>query len=451
MTYRVEVLLKCVHRNEFNLNNLISYVRDSDVDAVVQQKFLQQLYLNFPPMKFIVEDLNEVYKAEAKNLCGCQADITTNYILTTISSLSATKDFQSLSSDMELMVRKLAASHPSLLLRQLSVLSSLLQGRAHMDLSVLRTGHHMTLFHQVLGVLELLQPQVFEEPYTDVLHQALECYFTLLQYHADNASMLMYRFTELLQAYINKNANKALNFIEPHAELIQYLSSKNRHIISLQQIVQGVSLLKHRQTHDFSFIDRSEDISEDAKPSTSTQEPSSVTTTSQQEPDNSGAAVILVPYEKQNLAPQHWPQLIKAILHRNGDEILGALQETEMITSKRQGLLEPLFERILELLESPNAIIRSTAHTLLVRHLKFNPGIHANNSKALIAYVQCLRGGDPAVVTSALETLTEVTICLQEYASDILKVVFDLGIQSRLNTFDQLKRCIVALKTQHAC
>lgn len=453
LTYRVDVLLKCVHRNEFNLKNLISYVRNSDTDAVVQRKFLQQLYLNFPPMKFIVEDLNEVYKAEAKNLSGCQADITTNYVLTTISSLSATKDFQSMSSDMELMVRKLAASHPSLLLRQLSVLSSLLQGRAHMDLSVLRTGHHMTLFHQVLGILEILQPQVFEEPYTDTLHKALECYFTLLQYHADSAGMLMYRFMELLQAYTNKNANKALNFVETYTELIQYLSSKNRHIISLQQIVQGVSLLKHRHTHDFSYVDRSEDISsDDVKPSTSTQEPNSISTTSQQELDSSGAAaVILVPYEKRNLAPQHWPQLIKTILHRNGDEILCALQEIEMITSKRQGLLEPLFERILELLESPNAIIRNTAHTLLIRHLKFNPGIQSNNSKALVAYIQCLRVSDPAIVTSALETLTEIVICLQEYASDILKIVFDLGIQSRLNTFDQLRRCIVALKTQHAC
>ncbi len=452
LTYRVEVLLKCVHRNDFNLNNLISYVRNSDVDAVVQRKFLQQLYLNFPPMKFIVADLNEVYKADAKNLSGCQADITTNYVLTTISSLSATKDFQ-LSSDMELMVRKLAASHPSLILRQLSVLSSLLQGRAHMDLSVLRMGHHMTLFHQVLGILELLQPQVFEEPYTDVLHQALECYFTLLQYHADSIPMpLMYRFMELLQAYTNKDANKALNFIEPHAELIQYLSTKNRNIISLQQIVQGVSLLKHRHTHDFSYVDRSEDISEDVKPSTSTVEPNTIPTTTQQEQDSAGAAaVILVPYEKQNLAPEHWPQLVKAILHRNGDEILGALQEVEIITSKRQGLLEPLFERILELLESPNAIIRNTAHTLLVRHLKFNPGIPANNSKALVAYIQCLRVSDPAVVTSALETLTEIVICLQEYASDILKIVFDLGTQSRLNTFDELRRCIVALKTQHAC
>lgn len=450
MTCRVEVLLKCVHRNEFNLNNLISYVRNSDIDAVVQRKFLQQLYLNFPPMKFIVDDLNDVYKAEAKNSSGCQADITTNYVLTTISSLSATRDFQSMSSDMELMVRKLAASHPSLILRQLSVLSSLLQGRAHMDLSVLRVGHHITLFHQVLGILELLQPQVFEESYTDTLHKALDCYFMLLQYHADSTGMLLlYRFMELLQAYTNKNADKALNFIEPHAELIQYLSSKNRQIISLQQIVQGVSLRRH--THDFSYVNRSEDISaEDVKPSTSTLEPNSIPTTSQQEGD-SAAAVILVPYEKQNLAPQHYPQLLKDVLHRNGDEILASLQEIELITSKRQGLLEPLFERILELLESPNSTIRNTAHTLLVRHLKFNPGLQSNNSKALVAYIQCLRVSDPAIVTSALETLSEVVICLQEYASDILKIVFDLGIQSRLNTFDQLRRCIVALKTQHAC
>lgn len=453
LTHRVEVLLKCVHRNEFNLNKLISYVRSSEIDVVVQKRFLQQLYLNFPPMKFVVQDLPEVYQADAKNLSGCQADITINYVLTTISSLSATKDFQSMSSDMELMVRKLAASHPSLILRQLSVLSSLLQGRAHMDIGVLRVGHHMTLFHQVLGILELLQPQVFEDSYTDTLHQALDCYFTLLKYHANSKDtvMLMCRFMELLQAYTNRNANKALNFMEPHAELIQYLSSTNRHIISLQQIVQGVSLLKHRHTHDFTCIDRSEDISEDAKPSRLTLD-AMPSTSAQQELDSTGAAAVIVaPFSKQNLTPQHWPQLIENVLHRSGDEIHGALQEIEMITSKRQGLLEPLFERILELLESANAIIRNTAHTLLVRHLKFNPGNTANNSKALIAYIQCLRVNDPAIVQSALEALTEIVICLQEFAPEILKVVFDLGIQSRINTFDQLRRCIVALKTQHAC
>lgn len=448
---RVHILLKCVSPEKFNVKKLISYVRNHDANETIRRKFLQQLYLNIPPMKFIVTNLDDVYMTNANQLTGCDADICANYTITAISSLSATKDYQTMSADMELIVRKLAASHPALILRQLSVIASLLQGRGHMDFYVLRN-KSLPLFYQVLGILELLQPQIFEEPYKDALHQALDCYFTLLRHHGHTKDtyILMYRFMELLQAYTNKNANRALHFIEQYAELMQDLSNDNRNIIPLQQLVQGVSLLKHRHTHDFRNINRTEELSTVGQKD-GTSQPSS---SQQQSPgtDSTGAAaVILAPYSKQNLTPQHWPSLIKLILRRNGEEILGALQEIEMFTGKRQGLLEPIFERLLELIISPIPGVRNTSHILLVRHLKYNPGNSTVNSKALVAYVQCLRNSDPAIVASALETLTEVVICLQENASEILKLVFDLGIQSKQNTFEQIRRCVLALKTQHAC
>lgn len=467
---RVEILLRCVDPERLNLKSLISYVRQHSASAEMKKKFLQQLYLNIPPMKFIVPDLTDVYSANAKQLIGCQADIVSNYTLTAISSLSGTKDYQIMSMDMELIVRKLAASHPSLILRQLSVLASLLQGRAHMDIHVLRSGHHMALFNQVIGILELLQPQVFEEPYKDALHQALECYFTLLRYHGHmkDAYPLMVRFMELLQAYTNRSASRALSFIEPYAELIQDLAANNRHIVPLQQLVQGVSLLKHKHTHDFFEPNtvKAEDVqTEMGAPSTSAAAAATAASTSaaavttaatasvKPETDSTGAAaVILAPFTKQNLTPQHWPQLIKHVLRRSGNEdILAAIQEIEAITAKRQGLLDPLFERLLELVQSPIGGIRHAAHTLLTRHLKSNPGNTAVNRAALVAYVQCLRDADPAIVASALDTLTEVVICLQEFASDILCVVFELGIHSKQNTFEHLRRTILALKTQHAC
>lgn len=459
---RVEILLKCADAERLNLKSLIAYVRQHSAGAEMKKKFLQQLYLNIPSMKFIVPDLADVYAANAKQLIGCQADIVSNYTLTAISSLSVAKDYQIMSIDMELIVRKLAASHPSLILRQLSVLASLLQGRAHMDIYVLRSGHHMALFNQVIGILELLQPQVFEEPYKDSLHQALECYFTLLRHHGHtkDAYPLMCRFMELLQAYTNKSASRALSFIEPYAELIQDLAANNRHIVPLQQLVQGVSLLKHKHTHDFfepNTANVEEVQSEIGTPSTSAAASSTAAATSaaslKPEADSTGAAaVILAPFTKQNLTPQHWPQLIKHVMRRSGNEdILAAIQEIEAITAKRQGLLDPLFERLLELVQSPIGGIRHAAHTLLTRHLKSNPGNTAVNRATLVAYVQCLRDADPAIVASALDTLTEVVICLQEFASDILCVVFELGIQSKQNTFEHLRRTILALKTQHAC
>lgn len=427
---RIQLLFQCVNPDWLNFKSLILYVETHKSSEETKIKFLQQLYMNIPSIKFIETNLKNVYKANLKGLTGCAVDKIVHYIITTISSLSSQKDYQNLSQDTELLLRKLAASHPSLFLRQLSVLSSLLQGRAHMDVFVLRGEYHLQLFSQVLGVLELLQPQLFEESYKDGLHSALECFFDLLQNHSSLKEVysIIYRLMDFLQAYTNFNAARALSFIETYTDLLQYLSFNNRHILSLQQLVQGVSLLKHKSENN--KID--EQLKND---------------------ENSGAAaVILAPYTKFILAPPHWSALLNTVQNgNNSDEIYPALQEIDSITSKRAGLLDELFEKLINLLFSPSPSVRSISHVLLARHLKHNPGNCFVNSSALTAYVQCLTNKDVGIAISALETLTEIVICLQEFSSEILKTVFELGISSKLNTYSQIKKCVLALKTQHAC
>lgn len=513
---RIQLLLHVINPDKINLLKLVNYIRKHPtVNENLKRKFLQQLYINIPPMKFLINDFSDIYLSDATSLIGCEADKISNYAITIISSLLTLKDYQTMSEEIELLLRKLAASHPSLILRQLSVLTALLQGRADMDIHVLRNNYHISLFNQVIGIIELLQPHVFDEPYKNALHQFLDCYFTLLKCHghAKDIGLLMFRFMELLQSYINQNANRALTFIEPYADLMQYLASNNRNMIPLQQIVHGVTLLKHKTTHKFTeqtptttsiktnydvqMVDSSSILSSastlttatisttaastktcisstttitsdatiastsmaTAVPSTSTAAAQTLTidalSTSHlsETTDSTGgvAAVILAPYSKQILTPQHWPQLINIVLHHNDDEILSALQEIEMITLKRNGLLEPIFDRILELLESTLSSVRGIAHILLVRHLKHNPGNIQVNSNALISYLKCLRNNNTMIGESALDTLTDIVICLQEFAPDILRTVFDLFIQSKLQTFEKMRKCILTLKLQNGC
>lgn len=526
LSERVKMLLRCVRLETFNLRRLVRYVRQHPHAARDRcEQFLQLLYMNMPQMKCAprlalgppsvgltipsggIIELSSIWMADAKPLIGCQLDVIAQYALTAIASLTAAREWQSMSAEMELIVRKLAATHPALMLRHLSVLAALLQGRAHMDWPAVRQ-RSLPLFNQVLGLLELLQPHLFAETHRDALHQAMDCYFTLLRHHGHkDIYILLYRFMELLQAYTNHNANRALHYVEQYAELMQHLSQRNRNVAPLQQLVQGISLLKHRHAHDFRNLAPAEPEDQQsggsgnnggagegdtaAKASTtnatltattsaaSTAAASSTSsaaatstaaivsgnstpTTLPQttanaagagvEPDSTGAAaVILAPYTKNSLMPAQWPVLVSAALRRDGVDILPVLQEIENVTFKRHGLLEPLFERLLDLVDAPHQSVRSLAHELLVRHLKHQPGEAAVNDKALAAYVRCLRDNDPAVVQSALGTLTEMVICLQENAAEILQLVFDLGIRSKLNTSEPLRRCVLALKTQHAC
>lgn len=428
LSTRISTLLQCTPPELLDLKELVSYVRnESTASDAKKKRFMQQLYLNIPPMKFTVLHMDDIYLANTTGLTNCETDKITNNIMTAISSLNTTKDFQAMSVHMELLLRKLVASHPSLVLRQISMMASLLQGRAHMDLHVLRQSYHIPLFIQVFGILELLQPLIFEPCYRASLHSALECYFSLFQNHGTTKDTfdLMYRFMEFLQIYTQKDSANAWKFIEPHTDLIEDLAADNRMIIPLQQLVQGVSLIKYKQNK-----------LNDADNSTDAQV-------------NTGAsAIIQTPYTKT--LNQTLTKLLIEIQHRSNDEVLSPLQELEIITTKRQVPLESIHERLLTLISSSTVSIRQSAYLLLIRHLKSNPGNLSVNANTLAVYVQCLRQKDTGVVTSALQFLTEMTICLQEYSSEILRNAFEMGIKSKVNTFEHIRKCVLALKTQHA-
>lgn len=449
LSSRVQLLLCCVASEELQLNKLVSYIRGCKrTGDVMKKQFLQQLYLNIPPMKFTVLNLNDIYLANAKDLSGCEMDKVANYTLTAISSLSVTRDFQAMSQNMELLLRKLAASHPSLLLRQISMLASLLQGRAHMDLYVLRTSHHIPLFNQVFGILEILQPLIFDEAYKDSLQRTLKCYFLLFQNHGSTKDTfnLMYRFMEFVIAYVQRDAANALQFIEPYVELIEDLAFDNRVIAPLQHLVQGVTILKRSRNPR-----QKKEITSDGTGSIKPEEPQTANQIIKYvDTDSTGAAaVILGPYVR-NL-PQNLVKLLHEVQKRTGDEVLSPLQELEIVTAKRQLELKSIFDRLLTLISSSILDIRTSAYILLIRYLKSNPGNASTNSNTLVAYVQCLRDEDSAIVVSALEYLTEMVICLQEYASEILMCTFEMGIRSKFNTFEHIRKCVLALKTQHAC
>lgn len=246
----------------------------------------------------------------------------------------------------------------------------------------------------------------------------------------------------MLLAYTQRDANASLVFIESHAHVIQNLSNEVKHLAPLQQILQGVSLLKHKTNRT-----EPQEFTDDVKPSTLTDEKIARSDT-----DNTGAAALmLTPLNKYQTVPLNFTKLINEVLRRTGDEVLSPLQELETFTNKRTFALDAIFERLLSMISSPTTGIRNSAYVLLIRCMKQNPGCVTTNANVLVVYLACLRDKDSAIALSALEYLTEMVICLQEHAAEILRDVFGIGMRSKHNTFDHIRRCVLALKTQHAC
>ncbi|XP_053675134.1 integrator complex subunit 1 [Anopheles nili] len=471
LSQRVKLLLQCLSAKFTMLPRMVAYVQDQQRrDAFpragsVGRNFLHQLYLNLPPMKFVLPNVGPtLYEADMRNAPGgCVADKFTYYIITTIACLNNPRDFQTMSAEMELIVRKLAASHPTLLLRQLSVLAALLQGRAHMDLHVLRSEYHFHLFHQVMGILELLAPLVYRDCYREGLQNALDCFFQLLKHHGTfkESYTLIYRFVEFLQAYIGANPVTAIAFVEQYADVLIELSHQHFDLQSLQQLVQGLSMLRQTgATSKKQSNDIMADLDQlaaclalyDGRGERSTR-PIENGHGSQPKPGSCSAAagLMLAPPARNDLLPTHWTELVALLRSRDVDEISVPLMELDALTVKRPALLEDIFDDVIRFVQHPSLAIRQMAHNLVARWLKQNPGSGTTNSTALTAFVQCLNHDDIAVAHSALDKTTEYTLCLQEHAPQILTSVFELGIGCRINTYNALRRCVQALKKQHAC
>ncbi|EDW71383.1 integrator complex subunit 1 [Drosophila virilis] len=459
---RMNLLFKLTEKNKGLMVKVIKYVEKSLIPDFLKQKILQQLYIMYPRIKFVKCCRADVQTHKLQSLKGCQADKISNNLITCLGSLIAKKDFETLSTDTELLLRKLAASHPLLFLRHLGVLSSVMQGRGQNSMKALREEHHFHRFVQILRTLELLQPTIFEDAYKNEIQTTLSCYFTFFKHHSSvkEACQMLVKFVQVLQSYINCNPSSALLFIEQYVGILTELAFKYPSIVKLQVLVQAVALLQHK-SYTSSELDDEEgkfeyeldyETKSNIKMFANEIESFDGSTNVQDVCRVSFPALTLGSYGKENCTDvsPHIMDLIKIIKQSNiEDVILGPLQEMECLTSKRFVFINELFERLLELIFSPSAQIRSIAFIILIRHLKHNPGNSDVNQCTLNAYIQCLRDENSSVTATAIDNLLEICILLQEHAVEILCVAFSLGIKSCLNTNNQIRKVMQTLVVQH--
>jgi len=276
---------------------------------------------------------------------------------------------------------------------------------------------------------------------------------------------MLNKFVQMLQAYINYNPSSALLFIEQYVGILKELAAKYTSLGKLQVLVQAVALLQHK-SHSATELDDEEvkyeyDLDEhfDVKPSASkpvvTEDPIEVNPQTPIDPSSSRgplSVLTLGSYSRSNytdISP-HFLDLVKIIKQSNTEDVvLGPMQELECLTSKRFVFINELFERLLNLIFSPSAQIRSIAFIILIRHLKHNPGNSDINLCTLNAYIQCLRDENSSVAATAIDNLPEMSVLLQEHAIDILTVAFSLGLKSCLNTGHQIRKVLQTLVIQH--
>lgn len=147
-------------------------------------QFLLHLYMKIPKVICFLDSYQTkkfVDGAKITEWTGSVLDCMSHSLLTALAATPRQKSWNSKSQEFELCARKMATVHPILVLRQLPMLASSLTGRTYLTFSQFRSGHHLNLFNQVMGLLELLQPHLFNEDHRPALEDTLENYFQCFQ------------------------------------------------------------------------------------------------------------------------------------------------------------------------------------------------------------------------------------------------------------------------------
>ncbi|KAJ8945121.1 hypothetical protein NQ318_001586 [Aromia moschata] len=404
MESRLQLLLKCLGNNSVCI---VKKLQQQSEDDVYSCELLLMIYMSLPysgqeDVEIRPDMSVDIY---SKN-CPSTIDEISHCLLSALAATPRNKDWPKKSQDLELCARKLAATHPVLVLRQLPMLAGSLKGRAQYDWGVLKNRGHFMLFNQVLGLMELLQPYIFDQNYT--LCDLLDSYFLLLQFHGHSKDLnaLVTRVVNFIQNWMVKDVKGASKYLQEHGGVLNDIQFSQP---GVRPLLSSVSL------------------------------PTS---------DLTGPTELLVGTVTPSVVesyPQHWSQLKSSL---QSTDNLAALQELDHLTNKKPQLLESVSQYLYNSISSSNSSVRSLSLLLIVRWLKHNPKAAG---EALPSVLACLDSNNGDVVSTVLDKLSDLVAVMQEYAKVILTKVFQLGMKSTLNTTSNITKSVDLLSLQYGC
>lgn len=458
MSSRLSLLIPCLGERNRTILSVVRYLqgvcRQPEPEAMevitldesetrpksdVAQEFLVLLYTKLPKIVYILS------KDERKKLCKLShisdrsisiSDNISHNLFTALAATPRSKDWTKRSHEFDLLARKMAAVHPALILRQLPMIATGLKGRTHLDFSVFKSRNHLTLFTQILGIIELLTPDVFEESHKKGLEGVLRSYFSLFKNHGHVKELqaMLGRFVSLLQAFMSHNPGRALSYIQQYAHLLYDLHLTYSSLRPLRSLMSSISLPKEEGLVDSNF-DVGEVLVAVARPPSPEPMPPNWASLA--------ASIGKLPDEGTRL------ELARFVTNASFfPDMTSVLQEIDHVSNRRPAILEPVIDQIALLTLSSSSGVRLLAHVLLIRYLKHSPVYVTMSSPILSSVVRCLESNNPDVVNCCLEKLPEIVVCLQEHADVILEKAFLLGVKSNINTSAIIVKTINVLNIQ---
>ena len=122
-------------------------------DEIIVKDLILQIYMKLPQSLVIPSKvLNGSYAANV-SIEGNTSEVDTisHFLLSALASTQHGRGWTDQMREFEASARKMAATHPLLMLRNLPLLAAGMKGRTDFDFSFFRSRNHMTFYSMALG------------------------------------------------------------------------------------------------------------------------------------------------------------------------------------------------------------------------------------------------------------------------------------------------------------
>ncbi|XP_064459431.1 integrator complex subunit 1-like [Ornithodoros turicata] len=414
--------------------HLVSIIQSEPARRGAAKDLLVELYLCVPSIISISDAVVDTLKdIEPQKSGQTKVDVLSHTLLLALSIADLNRQAQQKLGDLNIACRKLAATHPELLLRQLPMVTSLLHSRSGVGTFLFGTRSQTSFFVNMLGMLELLVPQLFADAYCHTVNEILDVYVEAFQSHLqfvrnqDTKEVvvnLLNSFLLLVHRYLQHSSTEARLWIQKQFANFQDMSSLVPDLMSLRTLLAGTCI--HHYAPDGA------ENSKDSEPGTSKASFQSSSSAMQGPQKSSAARDLRLSIENENCNPE---------------EILSSLKELELVASRKpEAMLSYQDDLQCIVLSGLNMACCGLAFKLLMQSIRNSP---RTAGQFISGYLQCLGSDRREIVQMALERLPEFVVLAQEHGSILLQKAFQVGISTNVNSAVPITEALALLNLQY--
>ncbi|XP_066868916.1 integrator complex subunit 1 isoform X1 [Kogia breviceps] len=428
---RLPLLLSCCRGDDEGVGKVTAHLTgcvQQWADSVLGRRcrdLLVHLYLQRPDLRVPVPDVL-LHSEGAAGSSVCKLDGLIHRFITLLADTSDSRAAENRVADANMACRKLAVAHPILLLRHLPMIAALLHGRNHLNFQEFRQQNHLTFFLHVLGILELLQPQVFQSEHQGALWDCLLSFLRLLLNYRKASRHLapfISKFVQFTHKYITCNAPAAVAFLQKHSDALHDLSFDSSDLVMLKSLLAGLSLPSRDGRAERGLDEEGEALA------------SCLADESSAGPLPLVSISLFTPLTAAEVAPY-----VKRLSRgQTVEDLLEVLSDVDEMSRRRPEILGFFSTSLQRLMSSAEESCRSLAFSLALRSIQSNPSIAAD---FLPTFMYCLGSRDFEVAQTALRNLPEYTLLCQEHAAVLLHRAFLVGMYGQVDTSAQISEAL---------